>query len=350
MTKVLMVGSAEQSAGGVASVLRLMKTMPFWEKYHCGWLGTQIQRNYSVKIWYAFKAYIIAFLSLWQYNIVHFHTVPDKICLLVQLPILLLAKLEHKKVILQIHMGNQLEDHLHNRLFIFCLKRADRVVLLAKKWENLYTCLFPNIKEKTAVVYNACAITPKVDYNNKVKNIIFAAHLDSNKRADVLLNAWDKLRKDFPDWHVTIMGNGEVEQYRRLSHDMGLDDSVTFTGYVTGKKKADIWNKASIYSMCSRHEGFPMVVLEAWSRGIAVVTTPVGGLPDVIEEGRNCLTFPYGDVDALAGQMRKLMESPELRRSMAEYSKQFAERVFAPEKINESVEQLYINLLHKENQ
>ena len=39
-----MVGSAEQSGGGVASVLRLMKTMPFWEKYHCGWLGTQIQR------------------------------------------------------------------------------------------------------------------------------------------------------------------------------------------------------------------------------------------------------------------------------------------------------------------
>ena len=47
MTKVLMVGSAEQSGGGVASVLRLMKTMPFWEKYHCGWLGTQIQRGCS---------------------------------------------------------------------------------------------------------------------------------------------------------------------------------------------------------------------------------------------------------------------------------------------------------------
>lgn len=48
MTKVLMVGSAEQSGGGVASVLRLMKIMPFWEKYHCGWLGTQIQRGYGV--------------------------------------------------------------------------------------------------------------------------------------------------------------------------------------------------------------------------------------------------------------------------------------------------------------
>lgn len=350
MKKVLMVGSAEKSAGGVANVIRLMKTMPFWNQYRCGWLGTQIQRGYAIKLWYALKAYIIALFTIWQYDIVHFHTVPDRICLLIQLPILFLAKIGRMKIILHIHMGNQLEEHQQNRLFLWCLHQADYIVLLAKKWEKLFKIWYPSIHAKTAVIYNACTSTPKVDYTQKENSIIFAAYLTENKHPEILLEAWDKLRKDFPAWHVTIMGNGEVEKYIQLSHEMGLDDSVTFTGYVRGKKKEEIWNKASIYCMCSRHEGFPMVVLEAWSRGVAVVTTPVGGLPDVIEEGRNCLTFPYGDVDALAGQMRKLMESPELRRSMAEYSKQFAERVFAPEKINESVEQLYINLLHMENQ
>ena len=48
-----MVGSAEQSAGGVANVIRLMKAMPFWNQYRCGWLGTQIQRSYAIKLWYA---------------------------------------------------------------------------------------------------------------------------------------------------------------------------------------------------------------------------------------------------------------------------------------------------------
>ena len=90
-----------------------------------------------------------------------------------------------------------------------------------------------------------------------------------------------------------------------------------------------------------------MVVLEAWARGIAVVTTPVGGLPDVIEEGRNCLTFPFGDAEALATQLRRLIESPELRRSMAEYSKTFGERVFSPERISESVDLLYKEILQK---
>ena len=345
MTRVLMVGSAEQSGGGVASVVRLMKGMPFWQKYHCGWLGTQIQRSYGVKLWYALKAYAKALFTIWGYDIVHFHTVPDRICLIIQMPVLLLALLGRKKIIMHVHMGNQLENHTKNKLFIWCLNRADRVVLLAKKWQKCFAEWFPTVKAKTAVIYNACAPTPAVDYSVKEKSIIMAAFLNDNKHPDLLLKAWKNLKADFPDWHLTIMGNGEVERFQTMAHGMALDDSVTFTGYITGKQKEDVWNRASIYCMCSRHEGFPMVVLEAWARGIAVVTTPVGGLPDVIEEGRNCLTFPFGDAEALATQLRRLIESPELRRSMAEYSKTFGERAFAPETISESVDLLYKEIL-----
>ena len=298
-----------------------------------------------MKLWYALKAYCKAFFTIWTYDIVHFHTVPDKNCLIIQMPVLLLALLGRKRIVMHIHMGNQLEDHTRNGLFIWCLNRSDCVVLLAKKWQALFEVLYPTVNAMTAVIYNACAATPEVDYSVKENSIIFAAHLDENKRADLLLQAWQKLRKEFPDWHVTIMGNGDVERYSRMSYEMGLDDSVTFTGYITGKQKEDIWNKASIYCMCSRHEGFPMVVLEAWARGVAVVTTPVGGLPDVIEEGKNCLTFPFDDADALTMQLRKLMESPELCRNMAEYSKSFGERVFAPVMVNESIEKLYEEIL-----
>ena len=88
-----------------------------------------------------------------------------------------------------------------------------------------------------------------------------------------------------------------------------------------------------------------MGVLDAWAYGILCVVTPVGGLPDVIEEGRNCLTFPFDDVDMLTMQLRKLMESSKLRRDMAEYSKSFGERVFAPVMVNESIEKLYEEIL-----
>lgn len=247
MTRVLMVGSAEQSGGGVASVVRLMKGMPFWRKYHCGWLGIQIQRNHVVKLWYALKAYAKALFTIWGYDIVHFHTVPDRICLIIQMPVLLLALLGRKKIIMHVHMGNQLENHTHNQLFIWCLNRADRVVLLAKKWQKCFADWFPTVKTKTAVIYNACAPAPAVDYSIKEKSIIMAAFLNDNKHPDLLLKAWKNLKADFPDWHLTIMGNGEVERFQTMAHGMGLDDSVTFTGYITGKQKEDVWNKASIY-------------------------------------------------------------------------------------------------------
>lgn len=67
-----------------------------------------------MKLWYALKAYFKALFTIWQYDIVHFHTVPDKICLIIQMPVLLLALFDRKKIIMHIHMGNQLEGHTHN--------------------------------------------------------------------------------------------------------------------------------------------------------------------------------------------------------------------------------------------
>ena len=164
MKRVLVVGSAEQSGGGVSSAIKLMKKMHAWDEYNCYWLGTQIQRNYLWKAWYAIKANILALFIIWKYDIVHFHTVPDKICLIIQMPIFVLALLGRKKIIMHVHMGNQLRNHTDNGLFKWCLKRADLVVLLAKKWQKLFADSYTDIKTPTSVIYNACEIIPEVSF------------------------------------------------------------------------------------------------------------------------------------------------------------------------------------------
>ncbi len=125
---------------------------------------------------------------------------------------------------------------------------------------------------------------------------------------------------------------------------MGRADSVTFTCYITGEDREDYYRKASIYCMCSYEEGFPMVVLEAWVYGISVVTTPVGGLPDVLENGKNALVFDFGDWQGLAKQLSKLIEDAELRRAMADYSRTFVIESFATDKINDDLTTIYKNL------
>lgn len=70
-----------------------------------------------------------------------------------------------------------------------------------------------------------------------------------------------------------------------------------------------------------------------------------GWVPDVIEEGRNCLTFDFGDWEGWANQLRVMMDNEEKRREMAEYSREFAIRYFSMEKINEDLKELYSSLL-----
>lgn len=342
--RIMMVGSAEKSAGGVATVIKTMKTMPFWQEYSCYWLGTQIQRNYLWKIVYATKAAIIAAAIMWRYDIIHFHTTPDRLGLLIQMPELLLAKLFKKKIVIEIHVGNQLNAHTGNQLFKWVLRKANLIVLLAKHWEQLFKDKYTDINVPTAVLYNACKTQFPTSVQDKEKSIIMAAYFNSNKAPDLLLQAWAKIKDKYPDWKITMMGNGEVEHFKEMTHQMGLDNCVSFPGYITGKEKEDYWRKASIYCMCSYNEGFPMVVLEAWAHGIAVITTPVGGLPDVIEEGKNCLTFPFGNVEILAEKLELLIENEQLRYKLAEYSRQFVKDTFSIEKIDKDIINIYQSL------
>lgn len=346
MPKVMMVGTSEDSGGGISSVIKLIKKMPVWDSYSTYWLGTQVQSNVGKKLWYAVKAAVKSPFIMWRYDIIHFHMVPG-ITLFIQLPELLIAKLYGKKVITEVHVGNQLVPYSHDKFFKWWFKRADLVVLLAKKWEQLFKEMYADVKTSTEVLYNACEMAEPIPFEQKKRLIIFAGVLDQNKAPEILLNAWSKIYTKYPDWKVSFMGNGAVEKNVNLAKQLGLTDCTEFTGYITGEPKKERFLHASILCLCSYVEGFPMVVLEAWSNSIAVVSTPVGGLPDVIEEGRNCLTFPFGDADALAKQLDRLILEEQLRKEMCEYGYTYAQEHFSLNIISKKLDQIYQDMLEK---
>lgn len=342
--KVMMVGSAEKSNGGVASAIKVIKKMSCWKEFSCYWLGTQIQGNYLLKLKYCISAYIICLIKIWQYDIIHFHTVPDRICLIIQLPIFLLGLLSKKKIIMHIHMGNQLASHTDNSLFIWCLKHSNLIILLAKKWEHKFKEWYPNISTPTTTLYNAYEPVEAIPYKNRDKIILLAANLDENKGYSILLKAFNQIHNNFPDWKVIILGNGEIEKAKKMVQEFGIQDKIIFTGYLTGKEKIKFFQKASIYCMSSYQEGFPMVVLEAWGYGIPVVTTPVGGLPDVIEENRNACVFNFGDDVMLAQKLKFLIKNPSLRETMSIYSIKYVNEHFSMDTTNKQLHNIYTSI------
>ena len=343
MKRVMMVGSAENSNGGVSTVIKSLKNSIIWNRYNCYWLGTQIQKNKLTKLFYAIKSYLIAFCIIWRYDIIHFHTVPD-ISLIVQLPIYQLARLWKKKIILHLHVGNQIEDYKNSNLFHYCIKHSDQIILLSKSWKDIFDNLFSQYNKKTDYLYNACTTVKAIEYKQHNKTIAYAAHMNTNKAYDILLKAFAQIKDSYPDWKLIMMGDGEVEKAKKMAQELNINDQVIFTGYITGKEKETYFQKASIFCMCSYQEGFPMVVLEAWSYGIPVITTPVGGLPDVIEEGKNAITFNFGDYQELAKKLELLINNYDKRYFMSSYVQDFAETNFSINSISNKLSTIYKNL------
>lgn len=88
-------------------------------------------------------------------------------------------------------------------------------------------------------------------------------------------------------------------------------------------------------------EGFPMGVIDAWSYGLPVITTLVGGIPDIAIDGKNMLLLTPGDIDALAPQMEKMISNDNLRHSIASESTFLAHTTYNVKTINQQLGEMY---------
>lgn len=232
--------------------------------------------------------------------------------MIVQMPIFLWALVCRRKTIIHLHAGNQLDQHAASKLFKFILSHASEVVVLSDIWKTKISTLFPEIKS-IKILYNPAPNVTFIPYDSRNgKYVIFIAYLMKNKGYKTLLEAYAMVCKKHPEWGLVIAGSGEVEEARRIAKNLDILERVDFTGWIDGEKKATMLANASCFCMASYMEGFPMSVLEAWAYGIPVLTTPVGGLPDVLEEGENALTFAPGNSEELSVQLDRIMQDNEL--------------------------------------
>jgi glycosyltransferase involved in cell wall biosynthesis len=160
--------------------------------------------------------------------------------------------------------------------------------------------------------------------DNKV--VVAAGRVTPQKGFDRLLPVWAKLAPEHPDWELRIWGDGKgLRKLRRQAEELGIADSARLMGFT--KKLHDEFADSSLYVMSSRREGFPMVLLEAMSSGLPVVSfdCPTGPR-DIIREGVDGYVVPDGDGDALGAAMARLMDDEEKRKAFGAAAVQGAAR------------------------
>lgn len=341
--KVLLIGDSRKMKGGISTVIKTLEKSPLWKKYNCYWLETQINsNNILVKILYLLKGFAKGLFIIPQYRIIHFHTATGA-SMKTLLPFFLYTLLFRKKIIIQLHVGNQIKKHVNDYLFKFWTSRADLVLFLGKTWQNEISQNI-NCNVKTDFLYNP--IYPKEKQLYYKKYFLFAAYFHPNKGYDILLEAFSKVIKKHPEWKLIMCGTGDTEGVYKSINKFRLNDNVILPGWVKGEDKEVLFKEAFAYCMTSYQEGLPMSVLESLSYGVPVISTPVGCLPEFLSDNESVLFFNFGNVDKLEKCMLKLIEEKEIRELISQNAYKIINSKFTIDVINSKLDTIYNNIIN----
>lgn len=338
---ILVVATSKKTRGGITAVLRLYEQSTLWEPYHCRWIETHRDGNKLRKAWYAVRAMLQYIVLLPFYDIVHIHfSLPPSAYR--KYMFFILAKLMGKKTVIHLHCGSQIDD-IWGAVYQQMFEQCDYGILLS---EGLKQKVEEHIgqSEKLKVIYNPCPIITNTAKYEKKNYILFSGTLYEGKGYQDLIRAFSKVAATYKEWKVVLAGNGEVEQARTLAKELGIENQIDLLGWVNGESKDKAFKQASVFCLPSYAEGFPMAVLDAWAYGLPVVTTPVGGVPDVAVDGKNMLLFNPGDIDTLAEKLDMIMSDEALRDKLSASSTRMAAEKFNLDTITAQVAEIYESL------
>lgn len=171
-----------------------------------------------------------------------------------------------------------------------------------------------------------------------------AARLVPVKGIEYLIRAFGLLHAEFPEAVLEIAGSGPMRSsLEELAQQLGLTNQVRFLGWLNDLARA--LARWDIYVLSSIQDGFPIAVLEAMGAGLPVVASNVGGLGEMLEDGRTGWLVRPADPPALADRLRALLANPDQRRAMGVAGRARAQDRFSEKGMAEAVGRVYNELL-----
>ena len=157
--------------------------------------------------------------------------------------------------------------------------------------------------------------------NKDPKEILWCGRLLDWKHPEKVLKIAKWLRRDGYNFHISIIGNGEMEDYlKKYIIDNNLEQYVTMLGGMSPEKVRQFMERAGIYLFTSnRKEGWGAVLNEAMNSGCAVVASnEIGAVPYLVEDNRNGLIYDCGNLNDLYTKVQTLLTSPEEQKRLGE--------------------------------
>lgn len=318
--KVLMVGPDRSLRGGIVTVVNSYFDAGLTGRcaqfdYH----GTGVGTNLLTKS-VAFARSLASYKRLvGSYDIIHLH-ISARGSYKRKSIMTRIARQRGKKIILHEHSGEFARDFEEgNDTYRADVRKtfgaADRVVVLSEEWRDYFAKNVCN-SSRIVVLHNGVSVPLQACTPCTHQDVLFLGRLDVCKSPDVLLRASKAVLQEFPSIRLLFGGDGDVDRYRALSKELGISERCEFLGWVSGENREHLFARTGIYCLPSKHEAMPMSVLEAMAHGIPTISTDVGGVPQIIDNGIDGLLIGVDDEKQLSEFLLSLERSPEQRGSV----------------------------------
>jgi glycosyltransferase involved in cell wall biosynthesis len=176
------------------------------------------------------------------------------------------------------------------------------------------------------------------------RRVVMVANLRPGKGHEILLEAAAAVLRNVPDARFTIAGDGPRKvELQRMARELGVDGAVTFLGH-----RPDVpalLREHDVFAFPSFMEAAPNAVMEAMAAGLPVVTTRVGGIPEVVHHEKSGLLTDAGDAAGLALALRRVLTDDALAGQMAAAGRELIETRYSFERMTREFEGLYLSEL-----
>jgi len=323
--QILMIGP--DSKGGITSVIRMYLDNGLIN--YVDFLPSYKGRSFVFNICY-YMFFLVKYIFILAFNrdikIVHIHF-SMRGSFLRKLFVLNIAKLFNKKTIFHSHLPqNDIlfgadSVKLINKLIKNTLNKPDLLLVLSNNWKKALETKCSN--SNISVLYNPVKIRPIEQKNNdQTVNVLFMGRVEARKGIYDLVESAKFISN--PYIKILVYGDGEVEKARKLVSDFNLDEKIQILGWISGEDIDKAYRNANIVVLPSYAEGLPMTLLEAAAYSLPIISTPVGGIPDIVTDGINGYLISQGDYRTLAEKIDLLANNEHLRTSMGQKSYEIA--------------------------
>lgn len=327
--KVVMAGNyyKHHHPGGISAVVA------YWSDFieDLQYYPTFKEANKFVKLGYFIWSYwCVTWRLAWDRHIkiVHLHTAADG-SFWRKVQLIKLAKLFGKKVILHVH-ASRFKDFYgdasaRKRAWILkYLRKADILICLSESWEKWFSEI--GVNPSQIIILHNITDYPQFKDNSSEKidervRFLFMGEIGERKGVFDILRALADHKSELKGkiW-LKIGGNKNEDKLRSFLSDNNLDEFVDFEGWVSGEKKVDLLNWADVFILPSHNEGLPISILEAMSYKMPIISTPVGGIPEVVETNKNGVLVSPGNSEEIFRSIQFYVENNDAIKSHGEES------------------------------